>query len=149
MCPAAHWAQNPLEIKRTPPQPRCRPDYPRLLVGVESRGWFGSQEHEACCREDTSTDCEVCIAPPYRRPAATKWPRDSVTPFTAGPGEDTAHRLEWLMHKGSNTYLTAAVTALVVAILFSLTAIFVRSVVAMDGKIAADGTALESRKSLP
>ena len=50
------------------------------------------------------------------------------------------------MYKESKTYLTAAVTALVVAILFSLTAILVRSVVAMDGKIAAD---VELRKSLP
>jgi len=41
------------------------------------------------------------------------------------------------MYKESNTHLTAAVTALVVAILFLLTAIFVRSVVAMDSKIAA------------
>jgi hypothetical protein len=56
---------------------------------------------------------------------------------------------ERLMYKESKTYLTAAVTALVVAILFSLTAILVRSVVAMDGKIAADGTVLELRKSLP
>jgi len=53
------------------------------------------------------------------------------------------------MYKESKAYLTATVTALVVAILLSLTAIFVRSVVAMDGKIAADGTALELRKSLP
>ena len=41
------------------------------------------------------------------------------------------------MYKESKTYLTAAVTALVVAILFSLTAIFVRSVVAIDGKNTA------------
>ena len=40
----------------------------------------------------------------------------------------------------SNQYLTATVTGLVVAILFSLTAIIVRSVAApeMDGKISAD-----------
>jgi hypothetical protein len=88
-------------------------------------------------------------ASPDRHPPATKLPRDSVTPFTAGPGEDSAHRREWLMYKESNTHLTAAVTALVVAILLSLTAIFVRSVVAMDSKNAADGAVLELRKSLP
>src|SRR5271169_5354399 len=59
--PAAHRAQNPLEIKRTPPQPRYRPDYPWLVVGVESQDRFDSQEHEACCGEDTSTDGEICI----------------------------------------------------------------------------------------
>jgi ATP-dependent Lon protease len=53
------------------------------------------------------------------------------------------------MYKESKTYLTAAVTALVVAILFSLTAILVRSVVAMDGNLAANGTVLELRKSVP
>jgi hypothetical protein len=55
------------------------------------------------------------------------------------------------MYKASKRYLTLSVSALVVAILFSLAAILVRSVVApeMDGKIAADGTALELRKSLP
>ena len=55
------------------------------------------------------------------------------------------------MYKEPTTYLTAAVTALIVAILFSLTAIVVRSVAApeMDGKITADGTALELRKSSP
>jgi hypothetical protein len=55
------------------------------------------------------------------------------------------------MYKASKRYLTVSVSALVVAILFSLAAILVRSVVApeMDGKIAADGTALELRKSLP
>jgi len=53
------------------------------------------------------------------------------------------------MYKESKAYLTAAVTALVVAILFSLTAILVRSVVAMDGNLGADGTVLELRKSLP
>jgi hypothetical protein len=52
------------------------------------------------------------------------------------------------MYKETKNYLSVAVTALVVAILVSLAAIFVRSVVAMDGKIAADGTALELRKSL-
>jgi hypothetical protein len=53
------------------------------------------------------------------------------------------------MYKETKNYLSVAVTALVVAILVSLAAIFVRSVVAMDGKIAADATALELRKSLP
>jgi hypothetical protein len=52
------------------------------------------------------------------------------------------------MYKESKIYLTAAVTALVVAILFSLTAILVRTVVAMDGNLAADGTVLELKKSL-
>jgi hypothetical protein len=55
------------------------------------------------------------------------------------------------MYKASNRYLTAAVGALVVAIFFSLAAILVRSIVApeMDGKITADGMALELRRSLP
>jgi hypothetical protein len=44
------------------------------------------------------------------------------------------------LHRASKQYLTATVSALVVAILFSLTAIVVRSVAApeMDGKISAD-----------
>jgi hypothetical protein len=55
------------------------------------------------------------------------------------------------MYKASRRYLTVSVSALVVAILFSLTAIIVRSVAApeMDGKITADGTTMELRKSLP
>jgi len=55
------------------------------------------------------------------------------------------------MYKASKQYLTVSVTALIVATLFLLTAIFVRSVVTpeMDGKIAADGTTLELRRSLP
>jgi hypothetical protein len=55
------------------------------------------------------------------------------------------------MYKASKQYLTVSVSALVVAILFLLAAILVRTVVApeMDGKIAADGTALELKKSLP
>jgi len=88
-------------------------------------------------------------APPDCRPPATKRPFDSLTPVRVGPGEDqTPHRREWLVYKESKVYWTAAVTALVVAILFSLTAILVRSVVAMDGNLAADGTVLELRKSL-
>ena len=53
------------------------------------------------------------------------------------------------MGKGSKHYLTATVTGLVVAILFSLTAIIVRSIAApeMDGKISADSLGL--RKSPP
>jgi hypothetical protein len=43
----------------------------------------------------------------------------------------------------------AAVTALTVAILVSLAAICVRSVVAMDEKITADDAVSELRKSLP
>jgi xanthosine utilization system XapX-like protein len=52
------------------------------------------------------------------------------------------------MYKASQRYLTATVTGLVVAILFSLTAIIVRSIAApeMDGKIAADAAHL---KTLP
>jgi hypothetical protein len=44
------------------------------------------------------------------------------------------------LDKVSNQYLTATVTGLVIAILFSLTAIIVRSIAApeMDGKISAD-----------
>jgi hypothetical protein len=55
------------------------------------------------------------------------------------------------MYKASRQYLTVSVTALVVATLFLLTAIFVRSVVGpeMDGKMATDGTTLELRRSLP
>ena len=55
------------------------------------------------------------------------------------------------MYKASKQYLTVSVTALIVATLFLLTAIFVRSVVTpeMDGKISADGTTLELRRSLP
>jgi hypothetical protein len=52
------------------------------------------------------------------------------------------------LHKASKQYLTATVTGLVIAILFSLTAIIVRSVAApeMDGKISADAVDL---KTLP
>ncbi len=56
------------------------------------------------------------------------------------------------MYDALRQYLTAAaVSALVVAILFSLAAILARGVAApeMDGKIAADGTAFELRKSPP
>jgi hypothetical protein len=55
------------------------------------------------------------------------------------------------MYKASKQYLTVSVSVLVIAILFLLAAILVRTVVAtkMDGKIAADGTALELKKSLP
>ena len=53
------------------------------------------------------------------------------------------------MYKAPKQYLTASVSTLVVAILISLAAILVRGVLAMDGKIAADGTVLELRKSLP
>jgi hypothetical protein len=44
------------------------------------------------------------------------------------------------LHRASKQYLTATVSALAVAILFSLTAIVVRSVAApeMDGTISAD-----------
>jgi hypothetical protein len=54
------------------------------------------------------------------------------------------------MYKASRPYLTVSITALVVAILVSLAAIFIRSVVAleMDSKNAADAL-LELRKSLP
>jgi len=90
-------------------------------------------------------------APPDRRPTATKWPSDSVTPIRTGPwGINSASRGTF-MYKASKQYLTVSVSALVVAILFLLAAILVRSVVApeMGGKIAADGTALELKKSLP
>jgi hypothetical protein len=54
-----------------------------------------------------------------------------------------------MYYKASKRYLTVSVSALVVAILFLLAAILVRSVVEMDGRITADGTVLELRKSLP
>jgi hypothetical protein len=53
------------------------------------------------------------------------------------------------MYKESRRYLTVSATALVIAILFSLAAIFVRSVVAMDDKMTAEGVVLELRKSVP
>jgi hypothetical protein len=45
-----------------------------------------------------------------------------------------------VLHKPSKQYLTTTVAGLVVAILFSMTAIIVRSIAApeMDGKISAD-----------
>jgi hypothetical protein len=54
------------------------------------------------------------------------------------------------MYKASKQYLTVSVTALIVATLFLLTAIFIRSVVTseMDGK-TTDRTTLELRRSLP
>ena len=53
-----------------------------------------------------------------------------------------------VLHKASTQYLTATVTGLVVAILFSLTAIIVRSIAApgMDGEISAYAVHL---KTLP
>jgi hypothetical protein len=50
------------------------------------------------------------------------------------------------LHKVSKQYLAATVTGLVVAILFSLTAIIVRSIAApkMDGKISADAMHLKT-----
>ena len=75
-------------------------------------------------------------ASPDRHPPATKLPRESVTPVTAGPGEETAYERQ--MYK---RYVTASVSALVFAILFSLAAIVVRS-------IAAPEITLELRKSL-
>jgi hypothetical protein len=55
---------------------------------------------------------------------------------------------EAALHNASKQYLTATVTGLVVAILFSLTAIIIRSIAApeMDGKISADAVHL---KTLP
>ncbi len=55
------------------------------------------------------------------------------------------------MYKASKRSLTVSVSVLIVAILFSLAAIIVRTVAApeMDGKINADGTGLELRRSLP
>jgi len=55
------------------------------------------------------------------------------------------------MYKASKQYLTVSVTALIVATLFLLTAIFIRSVVTLgtDGKMTEDGTTLELRRSLP
>jgi hypothetical protein len=55
------------------------------------------------------------------------------------------------MDKASKRYLATSVSVLVAAILFSLVAILVRGVVApeMDGKMTADATVLELRKSLP
>jgi hypothetical protein len=55
------------------------------------------------------------------------------------------------MYKASKRSLTVSAGVLVMAILFSLAAIIVRTVMApeMDDKIAADGTSLELRRSLP
>ena len=55
------------------------------------------------------------------------------------------------MDKASKRYLATSVSVLVAAILFTLAAILVRGVVPpeMDGKMTADGTILELRKSLP
>ena len=55
------------------------------------------------------------------------------------------------MYKASRQYLTVSVTALVIATLFLLTAIFIRSVVTpeIDGKMGADRSTLELRRSLP
>ena len=73
--------------------------------------------------------------------ACSHWPWGGIK-CNAGSG---------FMYKASRRYLTVSVSALIVAILFSLSAILVRGVVApeMDGKITADGTALELRKSQP
>jgi hypothetical protein len=51
-----------------------------------------------------------------------------------------------VLHKASKRYLTATVAGLVVGILFSLTAIVVRSIAApeMDGKISADAMHLKT-----
>ena len=70
-------------------------------------------------------------------------PRDSRPCDDSGEG--TMHITGGAaLHKGSQ-YLTATVTGLVVAILFSLTAIIVRSIAApeMDGKISADAVHLK------
>jgi hypothetical protein len=55
------------------------------------------------------------------------------------------------MYRASKRYVTATVSALIVAILFSLAAILARSVVMpeLDGKIATDGTTQQPRRSLP
>jgi hypothetical protein len=55
------------------------------------------------------------------------------------------------MYKASKRSLTVSVSALIVAIVFLLAAILVRSVATaeMDGKMTADGTALELKRSLP
>jgi hypothetical protein len=52
------------------------------------------------------------------------------------------------MYEASKRYLTVSVSALIVAILFSLAAILVRSVEAMDGKITKDGTATAAAAKL-
>jgi hypothetical protein len=88
----------------------------------------------------------LALMPPlYCRRRATEPPRDS-RPCLALGKESCASR--GLMYKASQRYLTATVTGLVVAILFSLTAIIVRSIAApeMDGKISADAAHL---KTLP
>jgi hypothetical protein len=71
----------------------------------------------------------------------SRWPWGGIK-CNAGSG---------FMYKASRRYLAVSVSALVVAIVFLLAAIVVRSVAApeMDGKITADGTTLELRKSLP
>lgn len=115
------------------------------LIWLKWDNWVpGPRLHRAPLRPVTGMNIS---APPDRLRPATKRPVESLTPVRTGPGEGL-NTASWgaAMYKESKTYLTAAVTVLVVAILFSLTAILVRSVVAMDGKIAAD---VELRKSLP
>jgi hypothetical protein len=71
-----------------------------------------------------------------------------LAPLRRPWGRDHAALQGERLYKASKQYLTATVTGLVVAILFSLTAIIVRSIAApeMDGKISADAVHL---KTLP
>jgi hypothetical protein len=84
----------------------------------------------------------LALMPPlYCHRRATEPPRDSRPCGDSGEGTTGGATLG----KGSKHYLTATVTGLVVAILFSLTAIIVRSIAApeMDGKISADAVHLK------
>jgi hypothetical protein len=89
---------------------------------------------------------QIATRPPPKGPS-TRWRL-----FAQVLGESsTASSGAAFMYKASKRYLTVSVSTLIVAILISLATILVRGVVvpAMDGKIAADGTVLELRKSLP
>jgi hypothetical protein len=95
------------------------------------------------CRECVYLCCKtLALMPPlYCRRCATKPPRDSRFAVTS------------IMHSGarrctSKQYLTATVTWLVVAILFSPSVVILRSIAApgIDGKISADAVHL---KTLP
>jgi hypothetical protein len=88
----------------------------------------------------------LALMPPLDcRPPVTVSPRDSY-PCALALGKGSCCITGGaVLHKASKQYLTATVTGLVVAILFSLAAIIVRSIAApeMDGKISADAVHLK------
>jgi hypothetical protein len=92
------------------------------------------------------TAATVAGIPQSGRPAATKLPRDSVTPFTLALGRKQRERS---MYKASKRYVAASAGALALAILSLLIAIAARSMAAPE--IAADASeiAVQLRKSLP